>query len=280
MSEDDMKSGQTPSTPETEKKPAEKSLEDQLKDLKEAALDQVDANIADLTKLIEDTKKAEDEYKKVYEQLKDQDIRLNTECGTVSSALKAALGGDAGVEAVEKIVTAKLKAVSVAKVEHDKAKTAVESAKGNAETRAKDLAAAQAKLVTWRKPGDSIGKRLKKADGLIEEIKKLRNASRRGEAYWKLALGDHANVPGQEFLKKVLNAQPEVIHPDDLRGRIRTSWNEFKALRKEAATADAKLADAQADLKLKEAEFADLSKNLIKAISDALAEREDASNAA
>ena len=105
-------------------------------------------------------------------------------------------------------------------------------------------------------------------------------AGGRGEAYWKLALGNHADVPGQEFLNIVLTRPPEVIQPNDLRGRIRSAWKEFREARIEAAKADAALVTAQAELKQKEADFADKSKNLIKAIAEALAKREAASNAA
>ena len=295
MSEDNTKNPETSETPETpeapetpevletQETPSEKNLEEQLAELKQrqaaAAVEQVDSNISDLIKLIEDTKKAEENYAKLYDQLHDQETRLKTERDTLSSALQAALG-HTGIGEVKAIVTKKVNEVSDAQTARDTVKTAVDTAQTNADARAKDLAAAQAKLDMWRKPGDSIGKRLKVAEGLIEEIKKLRNTGGRGEAYWKLALGDHADVPGQEFLNTVLSHQPEVISPDDLRERIRTAWNEFRAARTEAAKADAALATAQTELKQKEADFADKSKNLIKAIAEALAKREAASDAA
>ncbi|MCH5377093.1 MAG: hypothetical protein JJ992_24280 [Planctomycetes bacterium] len=263
--------------------PSETTLDAQLKELKEkqaaAAAEQVDANIADLTKLIADTDKAEEDYAKAHEHLADQEARLKAERDTLQNALKAALGM-AGIDEVKAIVTAKVKEVTDAEITRDNAKTAVADAQKNADEKAKALVAAQAKLDTWRKPVSSIGARLNTAEALIAEIKKLRNVDGREEAYWKLALGDHADVPGQEFLNEVLSRQPGVVHPDNLRSQIRTAWNEFRAARTEAAKAKAVLAMAQADLKQKEADYADKSKNLIKAISGALADREGASDAA
>lgn len=267
----------TPGTPEA------KSLEEQLADLKAkqaaAAVEQVDSTISELTKVISDVQKAEAEYVKVYDQLKDQENRLKAERDAVSAALQAALGTP-GVEAVKTIVLDKVKVVADAQTARDTAKLAVDEAQITAGARAKRLTEAQATLDAWRKPGDGISKRLKTAETLLDDTKKLRNGGRRGEAYWKLALGDHASIPGQDFLNQVLNVQPEVIAPDKLRDRIRTAWNEFLEARIAAATASAALAAAQDDLKQKEAELANESKNLIKAITDALAEREAASSAA
>jgi len=277
-----MSEGYTETT-ETRETPQVQGLDEQLAALKEkqaeAAVDQLDSNIADLAKLIEDTKKAEEDHAKAYDQLKDQATRLKSERDTVKNSLEAALG-NAGIEAVRDVVREMVKQVSDAQAEHDAAKDAVSKAQSDADAKSKALATTQADLDMWRKAGDGIGKRLKAAETLLEEIKKLRNASRRGEAYWKLALGDLADVPGQEFLDKLLERQPEVLHPDDLRNRIRESWNLFRAARKESAMADAVLASAQADLKEKEADFAGKTRNLVKAIANALARREDASNAA
>lgn len=284
MAQQQTSAPDSPDLPDAPDAPAEQTLEQQLADLQkkqaDAAVEQVDSTIADLVKLIEERNKAAENYDDdAHTKLQDQEDRLKTERDALSKALHAALG-DEGVKEVKQIITEQVKAVSDAEAARDTAKKAADDAQISADDKAADLAAAQTELDVWRKPGDSIGNRLKIAEGLIEDIKKLRNANRRGEAYWKLALGRHAQVPGQEFLNEVLADDPKVIDPDDLPGEILTAWNAFNTARKAAAEAIATLISAQSELKERETDYADKKKNLIKSIADALAEREVSSDAA
>lgn len=261
----------------------DKSLEEQLAELEREKEDaqkaQVDANIADLTKLIEDAEKADEDYAKAHDQLRDDETRLKNERDTLSAALKAALGDD-GIQAVKDIVAEKVKVVTDAEIALTAAKTALDTAQDAADAAAETLEEKKAALDDWRKPGDSIGKRLKSAQTLIDEIKKLRNANRRGEAYWKLALADPDTVPGQTSLNIELAREPEVILPGDLQARIEGVWGEFTDARTVSAEKTLDLDKAKATHKEAETASKDAIKNLVKAITDALAEREAPANAA
>jgi hypothetical protein len=280
---EDRASETTPSESSTEK-----SLQEQLQELKDsqstaaaarAEAAQVGEDIADLEKLIVEAEAAAASYEKLHETLQDKEAQLKAESQALINALTAVLGTD-GIAAIRGIVTEQIKVVTDAETARNDAQAAVDTARDDAAEKAKALENAKAELDTWRKPGASIDKRLKLAEGLISDIKKLRNGPNRGEAYWKLALGGHGQVPGQEFLNKVLEDKPEVIAPDALQDRILEAWNEFRAARTAAATSDATLGVAQQALKSAEADFAAKSKNLIKATKGALAEREAAPDAA
>jgi chromosome segregation ATPase len=261
--------------------PENKSLEQQLKELKEtqAAAESAEAEYAGLEKLVKDTEKAEKEYAKVLKQLQDQEARLRNECGTLKNALEAALT-PAVIEDVKVIVSEAVDSFSEAKMARDTAKSLVEKTKKDTEDRAKELEELQAELDKWFKLGDDIGKRLKIAEDLIEEIKKLRNAGGRRGAYWKLALGKHKDVPGQKFVELLLDDHPKIITANQLQENILSAWNKLKSKRVEATQANASLKTAQAELKQTEAIFADVSKNLIKTIVDELAESEADADAA
>jgi len=259
----------------------DKSLEKQLKELEKEKEDaqkaQVDANIADLTKLIEDAEKAEEDYAEAYDQLKDDEARLTRERDILSAALEAALKkalGDDWNQVVSKAVADKVEAVTRAETGLKNAKDALDHAQGEADAATETLKEKEAVLNDWRKPVDSIGKRQKSAQTLIDEIKKLRNNSQQSEAYWKLALGDPKNpdkIPGQTFLNVELAREPQVIPQKDLRGQIEQAWNNFTGARTAVAAKGLDLDEAKAAHKAAETASKDATKNLIKAITDALA---------
>ncbi|MEZ5875574.1 MAG: hypothetical protein R3D30_12385 [Hyphomicrobiales bacterium] len=264
------------------------SLDEQLTALEEkkeaAQKAQIDANIADLTKLIVDAEKADEDYAKAYEQLRDDETRLKNERDGLSTALKAVLG-ESGIEAVKNNVAEAVKVVADAECALKTAKDALDDAQQEADEASKTLDDRRQTLDNWRKPADSIGKRLKSGQTLIDEIKKLRNNGRRAEAYWKLALGvsdpeDPMHVPGQSFLNIELSREPKVIRPDQLRAQIEAAWNAFTEARMTAATKALELDKKKAAHKAAETAFKDVTKNLIKAITDALAEPEAPADAA
>ncbi len=246
----------------------------------EAAAAQVEDDIADLTKLIAEVDAAKAGYtEEVYEKLKADEEYLNSETEKLRNSLKAALGQDALGE-IKKIEEDAVKAVRSAKNVLDAAKVIVDVTEEAVEDAEKELAVAKTKLDVWRKPAQSVGARLKQAQGLMATIKELRNGPNRGEAYWRLALGEFPELADQEFLHKVLEFPPPIVSPDELEPVIVAAWKNFKTKRTAAVRAGVELENAKAALKSAEADHAALSKNLVKAIADALAEREAAPNAA
>ena len=269
-----------------EPQPEEQSLENQLDELeqKQEAAAAAEANYAGLEKLIEEANKAEGDYAEAYDQLQDRETRLTTEQDALSKALEAVLGSR--VEEVKTIIGEKVKAVSDAAGARDEARAAVEEAQSNVDQAAEEMAALQAKLDMWRKPVVSMDRRLKVAEGLIEEIKKLRNAGKRGEAYWKLVLGDHVGEPGkkflegQEFLNAVLDREPKVIRPKICARRSGKRGTNSGSSGKRWLAPRLFWRRSTTNGKRKRRISPKSPKNLIKAIAEALANQEARSDAA
>jgi hypothetical protein len=309
MNQDDAETRRTQDTPKEEGARARRvtsapSLADLLSALKEqrpeAAALQVDDDIADLEKLIADANAAKASYdEEAFNRLAAEQNRLIGEKDALKRSLVAALEEvEVPVGDLEKIEGEQLCVVLNAKQAVEDAEALVETKKATAKEKSEEFADAKASLDLWRKPADSIAKRHKRAQTLIDEIKKLRNGPKRGEAYWKLALGcpqeitrfgcpEGLSVQGcpeafseQDFLHKVLDLPPPIVDPADLETRITAAWTEFTDARRESVKANVDLENAEAILKTAKAEYADKSKNLIKAIAEALAVREAASDGA
>ncbi|MGB3315254.1 MAG: hypothetical protein WBB85_12640, partial [Albidovulum sp.] len=183
-----------------------------------------------------------------------------------------ALGDE--IDAVKEVESDALGAIDRAAQEVSATAVALATKTAEAQGTAAALAQAQAALDRWRKPKDSIEKRHKAAAALIEDIKKLRNGPNRGEAYWKLALGDRDRQGAQGFLHLLLKDPPDIVKPDALDGKIVAAWDAFKSARATDAAAQAELQAAQAAHKAAKDDYDKKTKTIIKTIIDALAARE------
>ena len=269
---------QTSQTPQSDAEdrhetPADVPLADQLRALKDeqAAYDAklVEKAIADLEKLIGEVEAAKAGYTKAdYDKLVAAQAALEAERKTLVKALEAALGDD--IDAVKEVEASALGAIDQAAREVSVTSVALATKTVEAQATATAMAQAQAALDRWRKPKDSIEKRHKAAAALIEDIKKLRNGPHRGEAYWKLALGDRDRQGAQGFLHLLLKDPPDIAKPDNLDGKIVAAWDAFKAARAVDAAAQAELQGAQAAHKAAKADYDTKTKTII----DALAARE------
>lgn len=250
------------------------SLKDQLAALKkeQAAFDAklVEKAIADLEKLIDEVETAKKGYTQAdYDALVAHQSALEDEMETLDKALKAALGDK--IDAVEAVQVAKLEEIDAAAAKMETAADTASDMGVKAAKKAAKMAEAKAALDRWRKPADSIGKRQKAASNLIKEIWNLRNGPNRGEAYWKLALGDRDQLGAQGFLHLLLNDPPELVKPDHLDVKITAAWDVYNAASVEDAAAKADYAGAQADHKTAKADYHAKIKSIIKTIIDALA---------
>ena len=246
----------------------------------DAVAAQVDADIADLTKLIAEVETAKAGYsKEAHAKLKAEEEYLKLETGKLSDSLKAALGPKE-IDAIEQIEKNAVEEVRAARAAADKARKDTEAKEGALADAQQDHAAAKARLDIWRKPADSIGKRLKQAQALLTQSKELRNGPHRGEAYWRLAMGEFDELADEEFLHLVLKLPPPIVPPDELEAKIVAAWGRYKQTRSAAVRAGVELENARAKQKAAEAVHAARSKSLVKAIADALAKREAAPNAA
>lgn len=275
--------GETPpQTPQSEAEdrhttPGEVPLADQLQALKDeqAAYDAmlVEKAIADLEKLIGEVEAAKAGYSKAdFDKLVATQAAVEAERKTLLKGLEAALGDE--IDAVKEIEASALAAIDQAAQEVSDTAEALATRTAEAQTTAAAMAQAQAALDRWRKPKDSVEKRHKAAATLIEDIKKLRNGHHRGEAYWKLALGDRDRQGAQGFLHLLLTDPPAIVKPDKLDGKIVAAWDDFKAARAVDAAAQTELKDAQAAHKAAKADYDTKTKTIIKTIIDALAARE------
>ncbi|MCP4448681.1 MAG: hypothetical protein GY811_25585 [Myxococcales bacterium] len=264
-------------TPRRHNPPQDASLEEQLAALKQeqAAFDAklVAKAIADLEKLIDEVETAKKGYTQAdYDALVAHQSALEDEMETLDKALKAALGDE-----IDEVMAIEATALEEIDAAGDKVEATAEKMSATiavAEEKAAAMALAKAALDRWRRPADSIEKRQKAASALIEDIKKLRNGPHRGEAYWKLALGDRDRLGAQGFLQLLLKDPPQLVKPDELDGKIETAWAAFKQARAEAVAAQSEYEAAQAAHKAAKVDYDAKTKSIIKTITDALAARE------
>lgn len=267
----------SPKVEDRDEAPADVPLADQLQALKdeqaayEAKL--VEKAIADLEKLIGEVESAKKGYTNAeYDKLVAAQAALEAERKTLEKALEAALGDE--VDAVKEVESDALGAIDRAAQEVSATAEALATRTAEAQGTSAALALAQAALDRWRKPKDSIEKRHKAAAALIEDIKKLRNGPNRGEAFWKLALGDRDRQRAQGFLHLLLKDPPDIVTPDALDGKIVAAWDAFAVARATDAAAQAELQAAQAAHKTAKDDYDKRTKTIIKTIVDALAARE------
>jgi len=259
------------------------SLEDQLTALKiekdTAFKKQVDTNLVELEKLIDDAQKANESYRNEYGRLKIEENNIKSERDKLFAALAAALGTE-GVEQVKNIVGEKADEVKQAEESLQRLTTALLDAEKASEEAELVQSTLKTKLDIWKKPVENISERLGSAQKIITEIQKLRNSNKRGEAYWKLALAELAEIPGLPFLDEELKREPQLIEPDQLQERFRKIWNDLTNARSTAAEKMLELERAKVAQKDAETKLKNTTTNLIKAITDTLAEREAAGSAA
>lgn len=254
----------------------EKTLEEQLAELKafkEATeIAQVDTNLAELEKLLADAAKAQSDYDDQHAALQKVQDDLKAEFDTLDVALKAALGKSGpSIDNIKAAIDARKDAQSDAHDALKDARNALATAEAEAAETTSKLKKAVAVLDVWRKPVESITARHKAIAVTIKDVKDLRNKQKQAEAYWKLALGTSHAVDGQNFVDVALDAQPEVLAPDQLRARIRAKWNDLVAARTKEAEVAQELNRAKAAVKAAEAKAAAIDATLIKDITEDLA---------
>lgn len=261
---------------ETGESESDLSLEEQLKKLLEkketAQKEQVDANLAELEKLLDEVAKAQADYDAEHKALQKTQGDLKTEFDTLDSALKAALGTSGpSIDQIKAAIKGRTDAQSNAHKALAKAKAELAKAEADDAARADELKNANGELDVWRKPVESISARHKEIEKTLKDIKELRNKHKQAEAYWKLALGKTHGVDGQVYVDIALKAPPEVLAPDKLRTRIREKWNAVVAARTNKADAALTLGKAKEAAKVAEATAAAADKSIIKDITEDLA---------
>jgi len=258
-------------------------LETVLKELKDKKKQQdgaqVEAKIAELEKLVAEAGAAEADFAAEHPALVREEDRLRNEMAAQTTALEAILKPE-GIADVKEKIAERVKAVADAEAAVTAAALAASKAKEEAEAATQARKEAEVRLAAWKKPVKGVSARHKAADTAIKEVQKLRNSGRPSEAYWKLVLASQVETPGLESVAAILDGTLPLIPLAELRGKLEQVW---------AAYSDAKSAEAQKALALAEAgaglaaatkvrdEFA---KNLVRAITEALAERDAPAQAA
>ena len=252
----------------------------------------VDANIADLTKLIADATKAKKDYEDAYADLKAEDDRLKSFKNNTKPDLEHILQ-TAGVDAVKQIVADAVSAIEAAtenvrtlkgyvpvagkpnekwrRGEVGDAELALEQAKT-------ELAKKETKLDHLRGLAKAVGDRHKAMKAAETEILKLGRSGQPATAYWLLTQAElkdkfeHVVIEGDTFFSGMV--EPQVIKSNKLEDEIWAAWKEFETARQVKTAAEATLKTKQNALKEAEKTLSDLKKDIGKTIKDALAEWE------
>ncbi len=257
------------------------SLKDQLAALEaksqQQAVEQVDATLTEIRKVLDDQDAALAEYTPeiIAELTEAQDV-LAHKFGHLKTLLEGELG-DAKGWVNQKINESNVALTNArAALDAQLATPLYRATKALADAeKARDEAAET--LAKWRKPVAGIKARHKAASDLVKEITNLATPEthKHGEAYWKLGLAGTNPVEGQPYLKALVDGPPAVVSAADLPGRIRMAWDAFQVKRVAAEQAAQALSTAQETLKQAESAVADHEKNQIPNIAETLGAWED-----
>lgn len=263
-------------------------LDERLKELKKRKeayeVQSVDANIAELEKLIAERDKVLDGYGKAYDGLKRRQSILEDFKESVEPDFETVLLPNGGTQQVNEIVQKRLGDVNTAHRTVDDKKTDVSKAESDLETATKKYEIAAARLDQLRGLPKTADTRLKALESLRNEINALKASGDYASAYWLLTgteLRDekgHVVLSGDRLFSGLLSkcaadplevggdenltSCPAVIETDKLKDRLQAAFAKYQLTREAADAAKATHETAKAELKDAEKTLATLKKDL------------------
>lgn len=261
-------------------------------------LQAVEANIAELEKLIAERDKVVEAYDKARGDLARRQSILEKFKETVEPDFAQVLLPDGGTEEVDKIVQDRLGEINEAHKALDTKTADLQVAESRLTDATRQFERASARLGQLRGLPKSVETRLKALEKLQEEINALKAAGDNATAYWLLTgqeLFDskgHVVLPGSRLFSGLLGACaadphdieegenltscPAVIATEEVKIRLETAFADYQDKRGQADAAAAALAAAQAAVKETEKTLADRKKALEATIRKWLAAYPDA----
>lgn len=253
------------------------------------ATSQLEAEVADLEKLLVAIEKAEESYGDKLQELTAKDLELKEFLANALVHIRSKDGGNLSdddikrIEAISKAAVdevtklegkvADLKGVMPAKPgdEGTFAFGSVATARMALETAQKDHDAAAAKLKELCDLAGALGAKHTKLGTMRGDIEKRIGEPRAkgtfGTAWWLLKQGDTGGVlSAKSFFEGCLKGEPSLINPDCLAEDISAAWNAEASAKAEVYRSAAKLKDEEDKLKNAEKALADAKTGLFKDI--------------